>query len=307
MFPLSSPEYASLFLLHHRATFGKKIRKCCPSGTLRHRQGERAFISFPKSMRLGRLTSGAAAFHDAVRRRAKETSAAKAEERNGETEVTEKFSARGEEIVQVSQALARMPGVSWRALQSTCPTIATVCEAESAIAATTQAAHPSMERLAEEWEKRHFMTPEPPQRNVRYWKPSQCLQQSLCTCRRSSSSLRSFWTRVQRWMRAELPKASLHLQHGSVVLCWRGSIAGSLSMTYIPVMYFKPYRPTLLLVRPCELATLPAQAQAEQLAMVAGPAERRRCRGQSCSLCGPRRQFALLPHTSDFHPDLEPQ
>ena len=111
----------------------------------------------------------------------------------------------------------------------------------------------SLRDLAHGWRHRHVGMKDPlKKKQVKGVKLPSCLQEGVCHCKRSpqgrsAASLRDSARAIIRALCNDQKDAFVD---GRVVLYWRGrsSLDGSLShkLVFVPLMYLKPLRPTLL-------------------------------------------------------------
>ena len=246
-----------------------------PSGASSHRSGGR---SFPKQHKTQPLTNMEGRGPDIPEVDAEAVAKAKvasqlrefagqaareheAHRQQGEQEalrVQEFADSKVGELVESSRLLREV--MTWKRVPHSCPMLSAFLDATTAcqIAASQKI---SCAARAAAWQKRHMGIKAPPQVKGKGMRASECMQGGVCVCR---TPVRAFWRAASLVIKnqcAEKPHLE-KLLSGVVIIAWLGSqkqmdvsddevLEGAmLECSHVALQYQRPWRPTLLTLRP---------------------------------------------------------
>ena len=155
-------------------------------------------------------------------------------------------------VMQQSQTLRSLS--RWVPVPARCDRHALIYDAETLCGKYDASTSPSLSSLARDWQGRHQAIPKQRKINVKAVAESRCLRESCCTCRQSGREgrkARFMWSRVKEIFQtvfADKIDATLLLD-AEIAILWAGrsgNLVREVIITHIPLMYLRPYRPTLL-------------------------------------------------------------
>ena len=162
--------------------------------------------------------------------------------------------------LQDRHALREMTGLVWKGFPHLCPAVTAVSSASDVALHKDDASRP-LHELSQAWTCRHDGIPAARPEKQRLPDLPSCLQQGCCLCGRGHASHRLLLNAFLNGLKREWPRktSAEPLEQARVVVSWYSptttlpgsdadGLAEELLFTYVPVMYFKPYRPTLLLL-----------------------------------------------------------
>ena len=226
-------------------------------GTTLHARGS---VAFRKRKRERRTVTHADGMEVAVTALSNEYCQKRSERRRVELASRKACMDRADALAQHAlhqrQSLKKL-GSTWLGFPHTCPALTSVATAEAVVTASDDGLT-SLSHLSECWISRHDGVPASLKEKKRLPSLTACYQQGTCTCGQRHKQIRLLMDATlklfkSRWSNKKDGEA---LDQGRVIAAWfsppepRGAdeVADPhcLLWTHIPLMYFKPFRPTML-------------------------------------------------------------
>ena len=163
-------------------------------------------------------------------------------------------------ILQERRALAELS--AWKALPHTCAALAAVVEPlHVSLGGPAEASNPNIAQLQRQWRQRHVGLSD--RRKLRNPAPNTkpCWSSGCCICRGAGLRTHRLWVKARKFLKDKLRSEDdqAKLSSGHVVLLFSQTdpdIDGQwcICIAQVALQYYKPWRPTLLLLDPADSA-----------------------------------------------------